>query len=110
VHWPSKPHTNGTPGHWEAIQEQVEKMIKSGLYKEIYVNKGINLGTGLNLSPNRRPDVFGIRLDGKIDLFEIPSKTDTVAALEARMLEVLKKLGTQAGKRKIVHIQPRHLK
>lgn len=39
---PSKPHTNGTQGHWETILDEVDIMKNSGDYSKIYVNKGLS--------------------------------------------------------------------
>ena len=72
-------------------------MRSSGDYDRILVNQGINEASGLSLSPNRRPDIIGVRHDGTIDLFEIPSKTDRPEVLLNRMQEVLDKLNARAG-------------
>ncbi len=81
---PSKPHRNGTEGHWETILDEVENMKQSGDYVKIYVNKGLsNEIPGAN--PNRRPDIMGVRQDGTIDQVEVPSKTDNPKELIDRM-------------------------
>jgi hypothetical protein len=101
---PQKTRTNG---HAETIAEHTLKLRDSGEYEKIYLNKGINrvLGIPKFISPNRRPDIVGVRKDGKIDLFEVPSKTDRDEDLNARMQEVLDKLPEEKrGKPLIVQI------
>jgi len=54
---------------------------------------------------NRRPDIVGVRKYGKIDLFEVPSKTDKPKILKNRMDEVLKKLPeARRGNKEIMKI------
>ena len=98
--WPSKPHKNGTQGHWETILDEVKMMKQSGDYSKIYVNKG--LGNEISgAKPNRRPDVMGIRINGLIDQVEVPSKTDNIFALRNRMKDNQKIIGDRAGSIKI---------
>lgn len=97
LHWPSKPHTNKTPGHWETIKDKVRELVDSGDYDEIWVNKGLGQ-VKPGIKPNRRPDIFGRRKkDGKIDQFEVPSKTDDPKDLLERMRDSAKKLRPDAG-------------
>lgn len=54
---------------------------------------------------NRKPDIVGVRKDEKIDLFEVPAKTDDPKILNNRMDEVLKKLPVdRKGNKKIIYI------
>ncbi len=99
----NKPHTNGTEGHWETMEKQAEEMKNSGDYSKIYLNKGIS-NEFPGIKPNRRPDVWGVRTDGKIDIFEVPSKTDSIKKLNDRMADTLKLFGDRAGTPKILEI------
>jgi len=101
---PNKPHTNGTDGHWETILDKIDSMANTGEYKIIYSNKGLSNEIS-GAIPNRRPDIMGVRQDGIIDQFEIPSKTDDPAALLERMLENQKILGERAGSVQVVPIK-----
>lgn len=101
--WPSKPHTNGTEGHWETIQKKANELAGSGEYRKIYVNKGLSNEIP-NAKPNRRPDIMAVKPDGKIDQFEVPSKTDTVRGLYDRMMDNKKIIGERAGNVKVVPI------
>lgn len=97
---PSKPHKNGTVGHWETILDEVDVMKKSGDYKKIYVNKGLSNEIP-GAKPNRRPDVMGVRHNGRIDQVEVPSKTDDPADLIERMIDNQRIIGDRAGTIKV---------
>ena len=100
---PSKPHRNGTGGHWEAILDEVEVMKQSGEYNKIYVNKGLNNEIP-GAKPNRRPDIMGVRTNGLIDQVEVPSKTDIPKALIDRMKDNQRIIGERAGSIKVRNI------
>jgi RHS repeat-associated protein len=96
VVYPSKPHTNKTPGHWEAMTEKAEELAKSDDVTKVYLNKGI--GNEIpGVSPNRRPDIMVVRKDGKIDQYEVPSKTDNIDDLTNRMMDNQRLMGDKAG-------------
>ena len=92
ISWPSKPHTNKTEGHRETIVDKTNELAESGEYKKIYVNKGIR-NEVKDVTPNRRADITAVKRDDKIDLFEVPSKSDDPDKLVERMKEVNKQLG-----------------
>lgn len=93
---PSKPHTNGTQGHWETILEEVDIMKNSGDYSKIYVNKGLSNEIP-GAKPNRRPDIMGVRNNGLIDQVEVPSKIDIPDLLIDRMIDNQRIMGDRAG-------------
>ena len=97
---PSKPHRNGTVGHWETILDEVDVMKNSGDYQKIYVNKGLSNEVP-GAKPNRRPDVMGVRHNGIIDQVEVPSKTDDPADLIERMIDNQRIIGDRAGTIKV---------
>ena len=104
ISWPSKPHTNKTEGHWETIVDKTNELAESGEYKKIYVNKGIR-NEVKDVTPNRRADITAVKRDDKIDLFEVPSKSDDPDKLVERMKEVNKQLGDRAGDINLVYIK-----
>ena len=104
ISWPSKPHTNKTEGHWETIVDKTNELAESGEYKKIYVNKGIR-NEVKDVTPNRRADITAVKRNDKIDLFEVPSKTDEPDKLVERMEEVNKQLGDRAGDINLVYIK-----
>ena len=93
---PNKPHVNKTEGHWETILGKVDELKNSGNYSTIYVNKGIR-NEVKDAAINRRPDIMAVRRDGKIDQFEIKSKTDKAEELYRRLNENRLMMGNRAG-------------
>lgn len=93
---PDTPHTNKTPGHWEAMVEIAEKLAQQDDVVRVYLNKGLSNEIP-GVKPNRRPDVLVVREDGKIDQYEIPSKTDNIDDLLERMRDNQRLLGDKAG-------------
>ncbi|MFN9197978.1 MAG: polymorphic toxin-type HINT domain-containing protein, partial [Planctomycetaceae bacterium] len=76
-----------SPGNAQKIFNMSTDMANSGSYKSVYMHSKwskIPEGTGVQVSPNRLPDIVGIRLDGKIDMIEIASKTDDLTKLLER--------------------------
>ncbi|PXV84492.1 RHS repeat-associated protein [Lachnotalea glycerini] len=106
---PSKPHKNGTEGHWETILDEVDVMKQSGEYDKIYVNKGLSNEVP-GAKPNRRPDIMGVKKDGTIDQVEVPSKTDTVTGLTDRMKNNQAIIGDRAGTIKVKPVNNKYKK
>ncbi len=98
-----KPHTNKIPGHWNAILRKAIEQAKRPDVEKVFVNKGLSRakkGAGRN-----RPDVTVVKTNGKVDQYEVPSKTDSRAALIERMKTNQKSLGDSAGSIDIVDIK-----
>jgi hypothetical protein len=86
-----------SPGHAQKIFNMATDMANSGSYKSVYMHSKwskILEGTGVQVSPNRLPDIVGIRLDGKIDMIEIASKTDDLTKLLERNTAIWNQLPT----------------
>ncbi|AMQ07064.1 hypothetical protein AZE41_14615 [Sporosarcina psychrophila] len=66
INYPSKPHTNKTPGHWEAMIDKADELAKKDDVSKIYLNKGLSNEIP-GIKPNRRPDIMVVRKDRKID-------------------------------------------
>lgn len=81
-----------TAGHKFRSYREAIKKAKSGKYKKVYLNTGYNKVTGKKISPNRRPDVTGVRKTGQIDTIEVPQKTDLRSDLIQRNQEAMQKL------------------
>ncbi|MED4905411.1 pre-toxin TG domain-containing protein [Parageobacillus thermoglucosidasius] len=94
--YPSKPHTNKTLGHWEAMVDKAEELAKRDDVVKVYLNKGLSNEIP-GITPNRRPDIMVVRSDGKIDQYEVPSKTDNIDDLISRMRDNQRLLGDRAG-------------
>lgn len=98
IFWPSSPHCNKTPGHWETIIDLVKEWVASGKYNIIYVNKGIKRELGAGDFSNNRPDVLGVRTDNYIiDQAEVMSLTDDFHTLQNRMETNRQNMGERAG-------------
>ncbi|SHM65371.1 hypothetical protein [Gracilibacillus kekensis] len=104
VVYPSKPHINKTAGHWETMVDKANELAKSDNISKVYLNKGISNEIP-GVKPNRRPDIMAVRKDGKIDQYEVPSKTDDVNALINRMQDTQRLLGDRAGNINILRIK-----
>ena len=76
---------HGTPEHYATINNNVQEMINSGQYKEIYVNKA--LSTSVNSGSQIRPDIVGIRYNGKTDVIEVISPSQTAEELQNKIKE-----------------------
>jgi RHS repeat-associated protein len=101
---PNAPHTNGTPGHWFAIKRKAVELAKMDDVEKVFINKGLsNVVPGAK--PNRRPDIVVKRINGLIDQFEVPSKTDRINDLLIRMRQNQSILGDKAGSIDIVYIK-----
>ncbi|MEK4715672.1 hypothetical protein MKX62_23160 [Sporosarcina sp. FSL K6-5500] len=96
INYPSKPHTNKTPGHWEAMIDKADELAKKDDVSKIYLNKGLSNEIP-GIKPNRRPDIMVVRKDRKIDQYEVPSKTDNVEDLIERMEDNQRLLIDRAG-------------
>ena len=91
--------------HAKTVDEVADKMADSGEYERIFVNRSYGTATDMNVS-KRRPDVIGVRKDGKVDVVEVVSKNDKPKQLEKRMEEGLQTLPKERrGKSSTVEMQ-----
>jgi hypothetical protein len=73
--------------HAQMIFNWATDMANSGSYSTVFMHSKwstILAGTGVKVTPNRLPDIAGIRLDGKIDIIEIASLSDGLTNLLER--------------------------
>ena len=75
----------GTDGHSFRSYREAIKSAKQDDVDKVLLNRGVNRVLDQKIRPNRRPDVTVIRKNGRIDQVEVPSKTDNIEALRARM-------------------------
>ena len=74
--------------HAKSMQDMAQRMADSGAYTDVFMHsKWLTIleGKGVSVSPNRLPDVAGVRLDGKIDLIEFASSKNDF--LRGKLLE-----------------------
>ena len=103
-HMANKPHKNRTEGHWETIVSLTYGLAQSREYTRLYVNRGIRNEVP-GAKRNRRPDIIAVRADGTIDIFEVPSNSDSTKKLRIRMDEVQGYFGDRRGISEIVDIK-----
>jgi len=85
------------------MKRKAVEMAKMEDVETVYLNKALSNavpGAGLN-----RPDIMVKRINGLIDQFEVPSKTDSISSLFNRMRQNQQMLGEQAGSIGIHNIQ-----
>ncbi|MBC3478932.1 MULTISPECIES: RHS repeat-associated core domain-containing protein, partial [Pseudomonas] len=87
----------GGDGHAQISEGMAEQMANSGQYEKIGVNVAVKTVTGVPTDPITRPDVTGLRKDGKVDIVEVPSPTDNLKELQSKGRSTLKGLGDRAG-------------
>ena len=85
IHGQAENCSSTTPGHGEAMNNQVDRMVQSGDYDSITIQRSWRTATGRESSDRAIPDVIGNRRDGRVDAFEVASKTDDPAALQQRL-------------------------
>ncbi|WP_218186790.1 hypothetical protein, partial [Pseudomonas sp. NBRC 111117] len=84
-------------GHAQMSEDIAEQMAMSGDYERVGVNVAVKTVTGVPTDPITRPDVTGLRKDGRVDIVEVPSPTDVTKKLEAKGRTTLLGLGGRAG-------------
>ena len=78
-------------GHDTRSYREAIKDAKNPNVEKVYLNQGMNKVLGAKkgdpnyTTPNRRPDVTTITEDGRIHQIEVPSATDKIPELRARM-------------------------
>jgi hypothetical protein len=82
----------GTPGHQFRAYREAINMAKSGEYSRIRLNRAYSTTDEVQSLSTRRPDILGVRRDGRIDAVEVPSRTDNPAVLFDRNWEVMESL------------------
>ncbi len=86
-------------GHAFASARAALAMVKSGDYGTVALNKTLSKITGGEVGSKLRPDVAGVRPDGKIDIIEVLSPGQDRVKLEAKYSAAL---GDQMGSFKAV--------
>lgn len=67
-------------------------MSKSGEYSRIRLNRAFSTTDEVQSLSRRRPDILGIRRDGRVDAVEVPSWTDDRRFLFDRNWDVFEDL------------------
>jgi hypothetical protein len=86
------PDKHRTPYHKFLQQTMADEMQASGYYKRVGMGRPLSEFSGLKHSPDIRPDNIGLTPDGRIDLVEILSPSQTKDELEQKLLKALNQL------------------
>jgi len=75
-----------TPTHQATVAETAARWALSGEYKTVGMDRGINevVGEGV-CNPNIRPDVYGIRPNGQVDMLEVRSVSQSHKYLRGKL-------------------------
>jgi len=83
--WGQSRSTSKTPGHDATIEAKAYAMAISGKYEYITMQRCWRTATSRLGNCKSIPDVIGVRRDGKVDAFEVQSRTDKEKDLEQRL-------------------------
>ena len=85
--WGQSESASTTPGHSDTIAALAIEMAGSGKYEFVTMQRSWRTATGRVSKSGRIPDVIGVRRDGKVDAYEVISKSDNRDALMQRLEE-----------------------
>jgi RHS repeat-associated protein len=87
-----KPDSPRTLPH-QASQETIAEMMKeSGRYDRVGMNRPLSEFSGRVHSPDIRPDNIGLRPDGRIDMMEVVSPSQTAGQLRRKLEDAMRQL------------------
>ncbi|WP_372588202.1 RHS repeat-associated core domain-containing protein [Acidovorax sp. BLS4] len=89
--------TTSGKDHASMSEQLADKLAATGRYVKLGIDLAVRTVTGVPTDPGKRPDVTGLRKDGKVDIFEVPSPTDDLKKLQDKGNQTLKDLGNRAG-------------
>ena len=90
--WGQSRSSSTTPGHDRTMEAKALSMALSGDYEYVTVQRSWRTATGRVSKSRRIPDIIGVRRNGKVDAYEIKSKTDNEDDLEQRIREGMRTL------------------
>lgn len=64
-------------------------MARGGRYKRVGMSRPLSEMSGIKGKPDIKADITGVRLDGKIDLIEIRSPSQTVKELREKLARAM---------------------
>jgi hypothetical protein len=86
------PDARRTRAHKILQQATAEEMQAEGSYVRVGMGRPLSEFSGLKHSPDIRPDNIGLTIEGRIDMFEIRSPSQTKEKLEAKLMTALNQL------------------
>jgi len=94
VYGQAERSSSTTPGHAEAMRQIIAEALQrtDRRYAHFTLQRSWRTSTGRVATSNSRPDVIGVRADGKVDAWEVASQNDKENLLGARLREGLMSL------------------
>ena len=81
----------GVNKHRQESKKIAREAAASGEYEYLTMDRAWSTSTGVS-TDTRRPDVIGVRCNGKVDAWEVMSKGDTASKLQDRVDDGMKTL------------------
>ncbi len=88
----SDDETTGLNPHAETVRRIAEEQAKTGKYQYLTMDLAWRTATGRENPSGFRPDIIGIRCDGKVDAWEVLSEGDTARELRSRLSSEMQRL------------------
>jgi hypothetical protein len=98
VNWSGADH--GNPRHMQKILNKVKALIASGDYSEVYINKALKtagLKTTGSANNRLRPDIIAIKRNGKVDIIEVRSPSQSPKQLQNKLNGMLSNIPGSSG-------------
>ena len=90
--WGQTRSSSTTPGHDKTMEAKALSMALSGDYEYITIQRSWRTATGRVSKSRRIPDIIGVRRSGRVDAYEVESKTDKRKDLRQRLREGMQTL------------------
>jgi len=89
VYGQAERSSSTTPGHAEAMRQIIAEALQrtDRRYAHFTLQRSWRTSTGRVATSNSRPDVIGVRADGKVDAWEVKSNSQTITELEKKLEE-----------------------
>jgi hypothetical protein len=88
----------------QVAQETLAEMFReSGRYDRVAMGEPLSKFSGLKHDPNIEPDVMGLRPDGRIDMAEVVSPSQTVDQMMAKLKKAMEQLPPEKRGGMFVH-------
>lgn len=85
--WGQASSSSTTKGYAETILRKAREMAESGQYDYVLMQRSWRTATRRVGKSGNIPDIIGVRRDGKVDAFEVESRTDVTSKPKARLEE-----------------------
>jgi hypothetical protein len=85
IYGQAEASSSTTDGHAEAMNKKVNDLVTSGEYRHITLQRSWRTATGRVNESRLIPDTIAVRRDGRVDAWEVQSKTDDLTTLFARL-------------------------